>query len=819
MAFVGMKGGAEEAATGHPFVGPSGKTLMRWLTKNGIRRDEVWLTNAIHDFDNLDDPTDAQLRAEQPRLFRELASLPNLNVVVPLGNHALVSLSNFHYNDITHRRGSKLRSFIGKKMIPTFHPSYVIQGNWEMDAVCIFDLTRVKQESVFPEIRRPTRHYNVLPSFKEACEWLYHLEQGEYLSFDIETRKAGPHMNWFITLLSLASDPKEGFAIPFAHNQDRSPFWSVDQEAILWRRIQYLLNRRNKRYVTQNGLFDTWQLYRHGIVCPWMSGGFDTMYAHRYLAADLPHALDFLVSIYTEEEYYKDESGKHESETRVSDEQFGVYGCKDAALTLEVAHAEIEDLKEMSMYDYYMEQKQSQWDVLLDMRKRGIRVDKEKKAALVNRFEGIIRDGEDFLQRELGWTPNTKSPIDMERVLDRYGVSPQRGRLSGKALINEERLQAYAAKAPAARPVITKVLEITEQRTLLSTYTNLTTDPAGFYHASYDLSKAVSGRLASEGADEGHLLPAKKKAGPQMQNQPRIMRGMFIPDDPECDELTNFDFTQAEPHVVAYESENVFDIQALLSGKDVHRIAALVIFHNYNTGLGLPSDDLIASVGKSCARCIENNEPECTHSERYLSKRCKNGFAYRMGPRKLCMVLRARGIFMEESQARQIESRVVTMAHKEWWNETFERLKKTRWLTNIYGTKKEFFGLIDERTLGDGLSWLAQSAVTHLTCFAMRYIYNYFTRTHLPGAVKTQTHDSVLISHRRRDREEIVDVIEKATHLPVVVRGRELVIPHDITHGPSWGEQYPRKSWKGLNITWDDLEWPMSLEDLLAANS
>ena len=661
-----------------------------------------------------------------------------------------------------------------------------------MAPVVEFDLARAKKESEFPEIRRPERYYNVMPTFREAIDWLNHLEaDGEWLSFDIETRKSGPHMNWYMTTIAFSSDPREGFCIPFS-KQDRTPYWSLHEEATLWRRIQRLLALPRKRYVTQNGLFDCWNLYRHGIITPYMSKGFDTMYAHRYLAADLPHALDFLVSIYTEEEYYKDESGKFEGEVRVSDQQFQVYNAKDAAMTLEVAHNMIEDLVEYNMYDYYMAHKQSQFDALLAMRASGFRVNKEKKSQLVDAFAKGVRDEEDALEQTLGWRPNTKSPIHMQRIFDRYGVTPRRTKVTHQPVIDEEHLLIYAQRYDNARELLLKCIDINQRRTMLSMYNLMTTDPQGFYHASYDLSKAKSGRLASEGPDEGHLLPKKRHAGPQMQNQPRRMRAMFIPDNPEHDEITNFDFTQAEPHVVAWDSNDIFYINALLSGKDVHRIAGLCIFKGYNPVGDLPSDELIATIPKICDKCLAIGEQECTHSPRYLAKRCKNGIAYGMKVPRLQQVLRGDNIFIAKDIAELIVGRVRTEALIAWQDRIASQLK-TRWLTNIYGTKKEFYGQIDDAALRDALSWTAQSAVTHLTCHAMRFIHSGIIQQRLPAALKTQTHDSCTISHSRSVRGEITALVAAATYLPVMVHGRELVIPHEITHGPSWGEQYKAK--------------------------
>ena len=788
LAIVAEKPAKDEVAQGRPLIGPTGQMLMHYLNKVGLKREDVYLTNSVKHFDSVGNPSNDDIRREQPLLFRELADLHNLNCIVALGNSALVALSNFHYNDITARRGSKLLAFNRKKMVPTFHTSYVVQGNWEMGPVVEFDLARAKKESVFPEIRRPSRYYNVMPRFDEALDWLDHVDQdGEWLSFDIETRRAGPHMNWYISTFGFASDPKEGFCIPLTY-QNRRSYWPLEQECILWRRIQKILNNQRKRYVTQNGLFDCWHLWRNGVLTPHMAKGFDTMYAHRYLAADLPHALHFLVSIYTEEEYYKDESGKHEAEERVSDEQFQVYNAKDAAITLEVAFGLIEDLSEYKMYDYYMAQKQSQWDVLHSMRASGFRVDKTKKQFLLDRFAKQRLDTEQEILAREGWVPNTKSPIHMAKIFDKYGIRPNLTKIEKRPVLDEEHLLIYAQKWPAARPTLTNCITINQQRTMLSSYALMTTDPKGFYHAQYDLSKAVSGRLASEGASEGHLLPKKRNAGPQMQNQPRFMRGMFIPDDPELDEITNFDFTQAEPHVVAWDSNDTFYINALLSGKDVHRIAGLVIFKGYNPTGSLPSDELIASIPKTCDKCKAANESDCAHSERYLAKRCKNGIAYNMKAPRLMSVLRGENIFILKDLAELIVKRVRTEPLVAW-HDTVAAELKSRWLVNIYGTKKEVFGLIDDAALRDALSWKAQSAVTHLTCHAMRVIHEDFVKTGRPGGIRTQTHDSCTISHRRRDREEVVDLINRATYLPVLVHGRELVIPHEVTHGPSWGEQ------------------------------
>jgi len=160
-----------------------------------------------------------------------------------------------------------------------------------------------------------------------------------------------------------------------------------------------------------------------------------------------------------------------------------------------------------------------------------------------------------------------------------------------------------------------------------------------------------------------------------------------------------------------------------------------------------------------------------------------------MGVERLMTVLRMVNIFLTKPQAELIRQRVVTQVMINWWKEVELSLRNSRWLESIYGTRREFYGLLDDKTLGEALSWLAQAAVTHLTCKAMRLLHTTFTNDCAPCRIVTQTHDSIVINGPRTMRPYIHESIKRATHQPVMVHGRELVIPYEVTHGPSWAEQ------------------------------
>lgn len=380
VAIVAEKGAVDEVYYKRPMVGTTGSMIRRHARKAGLdagvgyrdqssdrgrRSKSVWLTNAVHHFpDPQANPTAADLIREQPRLYKELCSLPNLKVIMACGAHALASLTNFKFvnpinlnsqsveTQITSRRGSRYQTPWGCKVVATLHPSFYVQGEWRYQPIVQFDFNRLAEELAYgPTLALPKRDYYIRPkSLSEAVSWLHTIIQHpltEYISFDIETVR-GRNGTWYISCIAFSDHPSRAFCIPIMQ-RSRKPYWeSLTDEAVIWRKIQDILDLADRRYVTQNGhAFDCFQLYKHRILTPWMQNGFDTYSAHSLLAPDLPHDLGFLVSIYTGEQWYKDESGKIEGAPPPED-QYWVYNCKDSACTLEVAWGIMADMKEHS---------------------------------------------------------------------------------------------------------------------------------------------------------------------------------------------------------------------------------------------------------------------------------------------------------------------------------------------------------------------------------------------------------------------------------------------------------------------------------------
>jgi len=125
LMFVGEAPGADEDAQGKPFVGRAGQLLTKMIEAMGMKRDDVIIGNV----NRCRPPGNRQPTLEEaaicrPFLFREIAAIQP-EVIVVMGNTALRNLLEVR-EGITRVRG-KFQDFRGIKVMPTFHPAYLLR--------------------------------------------------------------------------------------------------------------------------------------------------------------------------------------------------------------------------------------------------------------------------------------------------------------------------------------------------------------------------------------------------------------------------------------------------------------------------------------------------------------------------------------------------------------------------------------------------------------------------------------------------------------------------------------------------------------------
>jgi uracil-DNA glycosylase len=125
LVFVGEGPGAEEDAQGVPFVGAAGQLLTKMIEAMGLRRQDVYICNVVKCRPPGNrDPEPEEIEACEPFLKAQLGAIQP-RAIVALGRFAVQTLLR-DKTPITRLRGT-WREFSGIRLMPTFHPAYLLR--------------------------------------------------------------------------------------------------------------------------------------------------------------------------------------------------------------------------------------------------------------------------------------------------------------------------------------------------------------------------------------------------------------------------------------------------------------------------------------------------------------------------------------------------------------------------------------------------------------------------------------------------------------------------------------------------------------------
>ncbi len=130
VVFVGEAPGEEEDRQGRPFVGRAGKLLDQMIERIGVNRKDVFICNVLKCRPpNNRDPEAQEVEACKGYLFAQL-ELIRPALICTLGKHAYNTLFGVDAR-ITRIRGT-LTSYKGTRLLPTYHPSYLLRNQGAM---------------------------------------------------------------------------------------------------------------------------------------------------------------------------------------------------------------------------------------------------------------------------------------------------------------------------------------------------------------------------------------------------------------------------------------------------------------------------------------------------------------------------------------------------------------------------------------------------------------------------------------------------------------------------------------------------------------
>jgi DNA polymerase len=126
LMFVGEAPGADEDQQGIPFVGRAGQLLTKIIEAIDLKREDVYIANVIKCRPPQNrNPEQDEVETCEPFLFQQI-DIIRPKVIVALGTFAARALLRT-LDPISRLRG-RVYDYRGAKLIPTFHPAYLLRN-------------------------------------------------------------------------------------------------------------------------------------------------------------------------------------------------------------------------------------------------------------------------------------------------------------------------------------------------------------------------------------------------------------------------------------------------------------------------------------------------------------------------------------------------------------------------------------------------------------------------------------------------------------------------------------------------------------------
>jgi len=665
----------------------------------------------------------------------------------------------------------------------------------------LIDLERAKEQSEFPEIRRPERDFYIGCSHSELLGRIKALHKEPLVAVDIETLPSedGPLL-WCI---GFSASPAYAFVVPFI--EGRRVAWPLSQEAQLHQAISALFLNPNIRKIFQGGAYDLSVLGRYyGYRLYSAQDHEDTMLCHHASHPYIPKGLETLCSIYTWEPYYKDEGRVELGKSRGSDVAEFRYNAKDCCTTREIFPLVERDAKELSTYSGYRRSMSIQ-PSLLGMMIRGVRVNLPLKKTLAQDFHHKAEFNRqrcfDLAKKEF----NLNSwPQKSALLYGQMGLKIQYNPKTKKATTDKAALQKLRGLYPD-KEILMHMLDYSKFNKLAEMYADMTVESDGRVRTAYGL--VSTWRLSSSQSHFG--------GGGNLQNIPKrteeghMIRRLFIPDPWDAEPpkpwleivedvralvgstaanalvegeklLVAGDLSQAEARVVAWESEDMQLIDLFTSGWDVHWYNTCKIF-------GLPEDLEYSSAASS--EKIKDSITDQYHTLkelRNLGKMAVHASNYDMGPRVFQRHLAGNGFLLPFMTCRKLLNtyRTRNPLLGDWQRRIRDEVKATRMLTSSGGRRRYFMGRLGDTLYKAAYAFGPQNTVGEMLEEAIQDLDDKLEW----WQNLLNVHDEVVGQINPWDLGRTIPAVRQYMERPLRIKGRTLTIPCDFAVGPSWGE-------------------------------
>ena len=462
-----------------------------------------------------------------------------------------------------------------------------------------------------------------------------------------------------------------------------------------------------------------------------------------------------------------------------------IYNGLDCCLTNEILDALRPQLDDVTGATYSFSRELQA--PVLEMRLRGVLVDKARRAKVLDDFH----DSLDIVERQL-------ERIVLEGVglaSFKWGSHPDRQRLfydvlqipavmkGGRRTTDRATLEKLVVY-PVATAIINHIITLDELRKKIGVL-RTATDEDGRMRTSYNIAGTSTGRFSSSFTEFG--------TGGNLQNIEESLRSILIADPGMI--MAKFDAKSGESFVVGAIEWNLFNDDRYLSAcesGDPHTAVARICWPGLPWTGDLKHDKNIAET------------PYYRHyTYRFMCKKLGHGSNYGGKPRTLSEQSKLPIGVVEAFQPRYFEA---FPAHQQWQGWVDNQLRRYGVITSLLGRRRHFFGRrSDDSTLREAIAYDPQSSLADLVNTAMLQIWRLTKSDHpLWSQVQLllQDHDALTFQFPEGLVDDIVPLILSALVIPVpLANGRTLRIPYDAKIGfnrGDWSKNNPEglKDWK-----------------------
>lgn len=753
---VGEAPGFREDEISRPFSGKSGRLLDEALSKVGLDRQNVYITNTVkcRPPENAT-PNKTQQKACRHYLDDEIERVQPKYILL-LGN---VALSVIKKSGILKHRGD-IVDFGDAKVLPTVHPALVLR-NPRYRSIFESDLRTFSRlvKGISGDIPAP-RTFLVTDktTLARCCQAIL---RAEAVAYDFETNGFDEMAdNAKVATISISPVPGIAFVVPIHHPEAS---WKRPERVL--KTIANALVYTNAKRIAHNAKFDDKWFHQFGGP---VYADFDTMLAAHILDENRFKGLKVLAPMLLGVDPWADVDLSNEGALREPLGKLAKYNAKDTDYTLRLYHLFKKELmsrgneRSLRLFARIMMPASR---VLTDVERHGIYLDEkrlaERRIEVRQKLEGFDRK----LTKIYGVQANWNSTVVLADLLfNKLELPIVELTATGRPSTRESVLLRLASKHEVAHIIIEYRQWKKWESTYLTKWATMSRDHR--MYPNYKLSGTVTGRLSSGKED-----PKDPRVGLQQVPRDPFIRG--IVGAPPGWKFVEADFSQAELRIAAHYAQDPTMMRLFSLGEDIHMNMAMQM-------TGKPAEKV-------------------TKEERKKAKAVNFGYLFGMGVKKFVdYAFDSYGVEVSMDESRASRNAFFASFYRlPAWHERQRRLARqyrrvqsaigrVRHLPDIDSEDKEVRGESERQAINSPV----QSLASDMMLLSMILLHEMMPVDE--AAITGTVHDSVLFEIREDRIEHWIPIIkELMENLPLKkMFGVELTVPIqvDIKVGDHWGE-------------------------------